>query len=118
MFQSLAVVLLDMECTPLKSSNVHKVLEWKNILNELQSMKFDVKFILDWLRAMAESCITRDGEMELADLVVKIAALEKKIAAKSAELSSLTSQRDSIAQSLSTNGGSSSMETFGEGLLD
>lgn len=45
-------------------------------------MKFDVKFILDWLRAMAESCITRDGEMELADLAVKNATLEKKIAAK------------------------------------
>ena len=67
---------------------------------------------------MAESCITRDGEMELADLAVKIATLEKKIAAKSAELSSLTSQRDSIARSLSTSGGSSSMETFGKGLLD
>lgn len=37
MFQSLVAVLLDMEPTPLKSLNLHKVLEWKNVLSELQS---------------------------------------------------------------------------------
>lgn len=56
--------------------------------------------------------------MELPELAVKIAALEKEIAAKSAKLSSSTGQRDSIVQSLPTSGGSSSVETFGEGLLD
>ena len=55
--------------------------------------------------------------MKLADLVVKIADLEKEIAAKSAELSLLTSQQNSIMLSLPTSGGSSSAETFG-GLLD
>ena len=55
--------------------------------------------------------------MKLADLVVKIADLEKEIAAKSAELSLLTSQKNSIMLSLPTSGGSSSTETFGS-LLD
>ena len=63
------------------------------------------------------SCIIRDGEMKLAELAVKIADSEKEIAAKSAELSLLTSQKNSVMLSLPTNGGSSSVETFG-GLLD
>nr|POE99800.1 hypothetical protein CFP56_18267 [Quercus suber] len=82
MFQSFVAVLLDIERTPIKSFNLHKVLEWKAILSELQSMKFDVGFILDWLKATAASCIIRDGEMKLAELVTKIADLEKEIAAK------------------------------------
>ena len=81
-------------------------------------MKFNVKFILDWLPATAKSCITHDGEIKLAELAVKIADLEKEIAAKSAKISSLTSQKYSIMQSLSTSNGSSLAETFGEGLLD
>ena len=55
--------------------------------------------------------------MKLAKLAVKIADLEKEIAAKSAKLSLLTSQKNSIMLSLPTSGGSSSVETFG-GLLD
>lgn len=90
MFQSLFVVLLDMECTPLKSLNLHKVLEWKNVLSELISMKFNFEFILHWLKTTVASCIIRDGEIKLAELAVKIVDLEKKIAAKSAKLSSLT----------------------------
>ena len=56
--------------------------------------------------------------MKLAELAVKIVDLEKEIVAKSAELSSLTSLKNSIMLSLPTSGGSSSTETFGEGLLD
>ena len=55
--------------------------------------------------------------MKLAELAVKIADSEKEIAAKSAELSLLTSQKNSVMLSLPTSGGSSSVETFG-GLLD
>ena len=116
-FQSFVTVLLDLERTPHKSFNLHKVLEWKTVLSELQSMKFDVGFILDWLKTTAVSCIIRDGEMKLAELAVKIANLEKEIAAKVGELSLLTSQKDSIMLSLPTNGGFSSAETFGS-LLD
>lgn len=54
----------------------------------------------------------------LNDLVVKIANLEKEIAAKTVELSLLVSQRDEMMQSLSTGGASSSADTFGNGLLD
>ena len=68
MFQSFVAVLLDIECTPLKNFNLHKVLEWKGVLSELQSMRFDVGFILDWLKTTAASCIIRDGEMKLANL--------------------------------------------------
>ena len=82
MFQSFVAVLLDIERTPLKSFNLHKVLEWNGVLSELQSMRFDVVFILDWLKTTAASCIIRDGEMKLAELTVKIANLEKEIAAK------------------------------------
>ena len=117
MFQSFVVVLLDIECTPLKSFYLHKVFEWKVVLSELQSMKFDVGFILDWLKTTAVLCIIRDGEMKLAKLTMKIADLEKEIAVKVSELSLLTSQKDSIMLSLATNGGSSSVETLG-GLLD
>ena len=46
-FQSFVAVLLDIERTPLKSFNLHKVLEWNGVLSELQSMRFDVGFILD-----------------------------------------------------------------------
>nr|POE83761.1 hypothetical protein CFP56_06082 [Quercus suber] len=35
MFQSLVVVLLDIEHTSIKSFNLHKVLEWKAVLSEL-----------------------------------------------------------------------------------
>ena len=63
--------------------------------------------------------------MKLAELVVKIANLEKAIVAKSekaivaklVKLSILTSQKNSIMLPLPTNGGSSSAETFG-GFLD
>ena len=116
-FQSFVVVLLDIERTPLKSFYLHKVFEWKVVLSELQSMKFDVGFILDWLKTTAVLCIIHDGEMKLAKLTTKIADLEKEIAAKVSELSLLTSQKDSIMLSLATNGGSSSMETLGS-LLD
>ena len=47
MCQSFVAVLLDIERTPLKSFNLHKILEWKGVLSELQSMRFDVGFILD-----------------------------------------------------------------------
>ena len=80
-------------------------------------MRFDVGFILDWLKTIAASCIICDGEMKLAELTVKIANLEKEIAAKVSKLSLLTSQKESIVLSLATNGNSSSTETFG-GLLD
>ena len=73
--------------------------------------------ILDWLKTTAASCIIHDGEMKLAELAVKIADLEKEIAAKLAQLSLLTSQKNSIMLSLPTSGGSSSAETLG-GLLD
>ena len=65
----------------------------------------------------AASCIIFDGEMKLAELAVKIADSKKEIAAKSAELSLLTSQKNSVMLSLPTSGASSSVETFG-GLLD
>nr|POF05167.1 hypothetical protein CFP56_05767 [Quercus suber] len=117
MFQSFVAVLLDIECTPLKSFNLHKVLERKDVLSELQSMKFDVGFILDWLKTTATSCIIHDGEMKLAELAMKIADTDKEIVAKSTELSILTSQKNSIMLSLLTSGGSSSMETLGS-LLD
>ena len=117
MYQSFVVVLLDIERTPLKSFYLHKVFEWKVVLSELQSMKFDVGFILDWLKTTTVLCIIRDGEMKLAKLTMKIADLEKEIAVKVSELSLLTSQKDSIMLSLATNGGSSSVETLG-GLLD
>ena len=117
MFKSLVAVLLDIERTPLKSLNLHKVLEWKDVLSELRSMRFDVGFILDWLKTTAASCIVRDGEMKLVELTVKIANLEKEIAAKVLELSLLTNQKDSIMLSFATSGGSSSAETLG-GLLD
>ena len=113
MFQSFVAVLLDIEHTPIKSFNLHKILEWKAVLSELQSMKFDVGFILDWLKTTVVSCIIRDGEMELAELMVKIANLEKEIAAKVAKLSLLTRQKESIMLSLPISGGSSSAETFG-----
>ena len=113
MFQSFVAVLLDIERTPIKSFNLHKILEWKAVLSELQSMKFDVGFILDQLKTTVVSCIIRDGEMELVELAVKIANLEKEIAANVAELSLLTRQKESIMLSLPTSDGSSSAETFG-----
>ena len=117
MFQSFVAVLLGIERTPLKSFNLHKVLEWKGVLSELQSMRFDVGFILDQLKTTATSCIIRDGEMKLAELTAKIANLEKEIAVKVSELSFLISQKEYIVLSLATNGNSSSTETLGN-LLD
>ena len=117
MFQSFVAVLLDIEHTPLNSFNLHKVLEWKGVLSELQSIRFDVGFILDWLKTTVASCIIRDGEMKLSELTAKIANLEKEIAVKVSELSLLTSQKESIVLFLATSGNSSSAETLG-GLLD
>jgi len=50
-------MLLDMQHTKLKSSNLQKVLEWKNALKDLLFMKFGVQFILDKIRAATETCI-------------------------------------------------------------
>ena len=80
-------------------------------------MRFDVWFILDWIKTTATSCIICDGEMKLVELTTKIANLEKEIAAKVSELSLLTSQKESIMLSLATSGNSSSTETLGD-LLD
>ena len=82
MFQSFVAVLLDIEHTPFKSFNLHKILEWKDVLSELQSMKFDVGFILNWLKTTAVSRIIRDGEIKLVELAVKILDLLKEIAVK------------------------------------
>ena len=54
----------------------------------------------------------------LDELAAKIADLEKEIAAKIVELSLLLSQRDEMMQSSSAGGAFSSVETFGNGLLD
>ena len=42
--QMLIVVLLDVQRTKLESSNLQKVLEWKNALKDLLFMKFGVQF--------------------------------------------------------------------------
>ena len=108
--QLLVAVLLDMQHTKLDSSNLQRVLEWKNALKDLLFMKFGVQFILDKIRATAKACITRDDEF-----IRKIADLEKEIASKRAELSLLLSQRDALMQSSPAGGASSSTETFGSG---
>ena len=76
-------------------------------------MRFGVQFILDKIQAAAEACIAWDDE-----LTVKIADLEKEIAAKRVELSLLLSQKDEMMQSLSAEGASSLVGTFGDGLFD
>ena len=111
--QLLVAVLLDMQHTKLDSSNLQRVLEWKNALKDLLFMKFGVQFILDKIRAAAEACIAHDDEF-----IRKIADLEKEIASKRAELSLLLSQRDALMQSSPAGGASSSTETFGSGLFD
>ena len=55
--QLLIAVLLDMQCTKLESSNLQKVLKWKPAFKDLLFMKFGVQFILDKIRAAAETCI-------------------------------------------------------------
>ena len=55
--QLLVAVLLDMQCIKLESSNLQKVLEWKNALKDLLFMKFGVQLILDKIRAAVETCI-------------------------------------------------------------
>ena len=79
--QLLVAVLLDMQHTKLESSNLQKVLEWKNALKDLLFMKFGVKFILDKIRAAVKTCIVRDDAFTM-----KIANLEREIAEKRAEL--------------------------------
>ena len=79
--QLLVAVLLDMQRTKLESSNLQKVLEWKNALKDLLFMKFGVQFILDKIRAAVETCIVRDDAFTM-----KIANLEREIAKKIAEL--------------------------------
>ena len=111
--QLLVAMLLDMQCTKLESSNLQKVLDWKNALKDLLFMKFGVQFILDKIRATAETCIVRDDEFAM-----KIANLEREIATKRADLSLLLSQRDALMQSSLAGGASSSVETFGDGLFD
>ena len=80
-------------------------------------MKFGVQFIINKIWA-AEACIARDNKIMLDELAVKIADLEKEIVAKIVELSLLVSQRDEMMQSLSAGGAFSSVETFGDVLLD
>ena len=109
----LVAVLLDMQRTKLDSSNLQKVLEWKNALKDLLFMKFGVQFILDKIRAAAKACITCDDEF-----IKKIADLEREIATKRAELSLLLSQRDALMQSSPARGASSSTKTFDSGLFD
>ena len=111
--QLLVAVLLDMSRTKLESSNLQKVLDWKNALKDLLFMKFGVQFILDKIRAAAETCIVRDDEFTM-----NITDLKREIAAKRAKLSLLLSQRDVLMQSSSAGGASSSAETFGDGLFD
>ena len=94
--QLLVAVLLDMQHTKLESSNLQKVLEWKNALKDLSFMKFGVLFILDKIRVAAKTCIVLDDEFSR-----KIADLEREIAAKKAELALLLSQRDALMQSSS-----------------
>nr|POF24113.1 hypothetical protein CFP56_58964 [Quercus suber] len=111
--QLLVAVLLDMQRTKLDSSNLQRVLEWKNALKDLLFMKFGVQFILDKIRAAAKACITRDDEF-----LRKITDLEREIAAKRAKLSLLLSQRDALMQSSSAEGASPLAETFSDVLFD
>lgn len=66
-------VLLDMYHTRLESSNLNKVLEWKNTLKDLLFMKFRIQFILDKIQTAIELCIARDNENKLGELAVQIA---------------------------------------------
>nr|POE81643.1 hypothetical protein CFP56_51277 [Quercus suber] len=116
--QLLVAILLTMQCTKLKSTNLKRVLEWKNALKDSLFMKFGIQFILDKIRATAKACIARDNEIMLSKLTVKIADLEKEIATKTVELLLLLSQRDEMMRFSSTGGASSLMETFGNGLFD
>nr|POF07897.1 hypothetical protein CFP56_27477 [Quercus suber] len=116
--QLLVAVLLDMQRTKLESKNLKRVLDWKNALKDLLFMKFGVQIILDKIRTTAKACIARDNETKLNELALKIADLEKEIAAKTIELSLLVSQRDEMMQSSLAEGASSSAETFGDVLLD
>ena len=45
--QLLVAMLLDMQHTKVDSSNLQRVLEWKNASKDLLFMKFGVQFILD-----------------------------------------------------------------------
>ena len=87
----LVAVLLDMQRMKLDSSNLQRILEWKNALKDLLFMKFGIQFILNKIRAAAEACITRDDKFSR-----KIANLEREIAAKRVELVLLLSQRDAL----------------------
>ena len=99
--QLLVAMLLDMQRTKLESSNLQKVLEWKNSLKDLLFMKFGVQLILGKIRGAVETCIGRDDEFTM-----KIANLEREIAAKRAELSLLLSQRDALMPSSLAGGAS------------
>lgn len=118
MFELLVAILLDMQRTCLDSSNLKRVLEWKNALKELLAMGLDVQFILDHVRSAVGPCLARSSEKKLKDLEVKIARVEEDISLLVAELSSLTSQRDEIMKYMSSIGTSSSAETFGSGLFE
>ena len=107
-----------MQRTKLESTNLKRVFEWKNALKDLLFMKFGVQFILDKLWVTAKACIACDNEIMLNELAVKIANLEKEIAAKAVELSLLLSQRDEVMRSSSAGGASSSAETFNDSLFD
>ena len=99
--QLLVAVLLDMQGTKLESSNLQKVLKWKNALKDLLFKKFGVQIILDKIRAAVETCIALDDEFTM-----KIADLKREIAAKRAELSLLLSQKDALMPSSSAGGAS------------
>ena len=83
------------------------------LLDKKKCFQTYFRIILYWLKTTAASCIIRDVEIKLVELAVEIVDLEKEIAAKSAKLTLLTSQKNSIMLSLPTSGGSSSAETFG-----
>lgn len=118
MFQLLVAVLLDMQRTCLDSSNLKRVLEWKNALKELLAMGLDVQFILDHVRSGVGPCLARSSEKKLKELEARRAEVQEAIALLVAELSSLTSQRDEIMKYVSSIGTSSSAETFGSGLFE
>lgn len=118
MFQLLVAVLLDMQRTCLDSSNLKRVLEWKNALKDVLVMGFDVQFILDHVRSEVGPCLARSSEKKLKELEARRAKVQEAIALLVAELSSLTSQRDEIMKYMSSIGTSSSAETFGSGLFE
>lgn len=77
LIELLCALLVSLKDTPLDSLSDKRLLEWKRVVQDHMKVKFDLSFLLEYLRSIAHALFQRKIFKDLDD---EIAAIEEALA--------------------------------------